>query len=437
MIPSNFELVATVIFILAVLHTFLTPVIFDLSAHFRQQKKEDTKNWKTHHFYAEILHLLSEVEVVFGIWLIPLFFWFALSQGWSNLTSYLSERDYSDAIYILVIFTAISSRPIITFVEKMMNFIAKLGGDTPGAWWWTILSVGPLLGSLIKEPGAMAICSILLVHKFYHYNPPKAFQYATFGLLFANISVGGMLSAFSSRSLFFLAKEWKWNSWDVFSQFGWKAVISIIIANLVYYFIFRKGFSKNFPQKIPALEKDEEVLPPPFWLTLLHIIFVACIVLTSDSTPIFLGVFLLFLGLHKATSFYQSPLHLKKAILVAFFFASLIIHGELQGWWIVPLMEHATYLTTMGISFVLSTIVDNATVGYMVRGIPNFDEVDRYLAVAGAMAAGGLTVIANAPNPIGISILRDTFKGRISFSKIFLGALFPSLLSFFIFWFLR
>ena len=435
--PTTFELFATIIFALAIVHTLLSTLIFEWSRSLASRRVEGTRNWKYYHFFSELTYLLSEVEVIFGFWILPIFGWFIAHRGWGTFVDYINARDFTAAYYIMVIVVVIASRPIVTFVERVMEWIARLGKDTPGAWWWTILTIGPLLGSLIKEPGAMTICALLLAAKFYHYNPPKSFQYATMGLLFANISVGGMLSSFSSRALFFVAKDWEWSSWDLMRMFGWKAVVGILIANASYYFIFRKGFVENFPEKIPALEKEESKRPTPFWITLIHILFVAAIVFTGESRTLFLGVFLIFLAFHRATSFYQGKLHLKAAILVAFFFASLIIHGELQGWWIIPLIKNTSNFATAVISFVLSAFADNATLGYLVVDIPNLEHIERYLIVAGYMAAGGLTVIANAPNPIGLSILRPAFKGHVSFFKFFMGALPPSLLYFFIFWILK
>lgn len=435
--PTTFELIATIIFVVAIIHTLLSTLIFEFSQSLAKWKVEGAKNWKYYHFSSELLYLFSEVEVIFGFWVIPLFAWFTITHGWDALISYLNARDFTSAYYIMVIIVVISSRPIITFIERVMEWIARLGQDTPGAWWWTIMTLGPLLGSLIKESGAMTISALLLVAKFYRYHPPKIFQYATMGLLFASVSVGGMLSAFSSRALFFVAKDWEWSSWDMMRMFGWKALLGILIANTVYYFIFRKGFKKHFPKTIPALAKKDSRRPTPLWITLIHIIFVAAIVLTGESVPLFLGVFLLFLAFCRATSFYQGKLHLKQAILVAFFFASLIIHGELQGWWIMPLIKNTSHFASAVISFVLSAFADNATLGYLVVDIPNLEHIERYLIVAGYMAAGGLTVIANAPNPIGLSILRPAFKGHVSFFKFFMGALPPSLLYFFIFWILK
>ncbi len=434
----TFQIISTIIFVLAIIHTFLTPPLYAYSQKFAILKEAYPKKWKHYHFLSEAFYLLSEIEIVFGIWLIPLILFSILLQGWNPTLSYLNTRDYDHALYITVIIVVIGSRPIITFAEKVLEWIARLGNDSPDAWWWTILVVGPILGALLKEPAAMALSAILLTKKFYPYHPSRAFQYATLGLLFANISVGGMFTTFSSRALFIVADKWDWDWQYMLTTFGWKVLIGLFLATGLYYFLFHKEFRRGrFPKSLPALEKDEAQHPTPIWITLIHLVFVALIVMTSDSMPIFIGIFFLFLGFWKATSFYQTPLHLKSAILVGFFFASLIIHGELQGWWIVPLMQNLNHFGAMIVSFVLSAFVDNAIVSYITLDIPQFDDVKHYLIISGAMSAGALTVIANAPNPVGHAILRPSFKGKLSLLGLFLGALAPSLIYLTLFWLFR
>ncbi len=429
----NIELMATLIFGLAILHTLFTPTFFKLSQNLADGKKHQPRYFKLFHFLSELFHLLGEVEVVFGLWLIPLILLLTWGQGWQPTAAYLNSRDYSYALYITVIVVVIGSRPIISFAQRLLEWIARLGGDSPGAWWLTILIVGPLLGALIKEPAAMALSAILLTRKFYPYPMSVPFRYATLGLLFANISVGGMLTPFASRALFIVADQQGWGWGYMMTHFGWKAALGILLSTALYYFLFRKGFSA-FPAKLPALEKQELERPTPLWITVINLCFMAGIILTSGTPAIFMGIFVLFLGFWTATSFYQSALHLKPAILVGFFFASLLIHGELQEWWIVPFIRGLSNGAAMLASYGLSAIMDNAMVTYLT-----VDLVDKqYFVITGALSAGALTIVANVPNPIGHSILRDSFVQRtISFFGLFVGALTPSLIYLALFWFFR
>ena len=147
---SPFNLFSAIIFGLAILNMFLTPKLYSISRHFSNLRDQKTKYWKHHHFFAEAFYLLSEVEVVFGLWLIPLFIGFTYFYSWNDAVQYLHSRDYTSALYILVIVVVVSSRPIIHFAEKILEYIARLGGDTPGAWWLTILTIGPLFGAIMK-----------------------------------------------------------------------------------------------------------------------------------------------------------------------------------------------------------------------------------------------------------------------------------------------
>ncbi|MEZ5315595.1 MAG: putative Na+/H+ antiporter [Chlamydiales bacterium] len=430
----TFQIISTMIFFLAILHTFLTPALLSYSRKIAKLKDIYPQKWNLYHFLSEVLYLLSEVEVVFGLWLFPLLIAFTWLKGWDETLHYLNTRQYTHAIYITVILVVIGSRPIITFAENILESIARLGKDSPAAWWWSILTISPLIGALIKEPAAMALSAILLSKKFYPYGPSRNFSYATLGLLFANISVGGMLTSFSSRALFIVANKWDWSWSYMFTRFGWKGMLGIFISTSLYYLFFRHEFkSRRFPKILVPLKK-KETRSTPLWITLIHLCFLVLIVITGEITLIFLGIFLLFLGFWKATTFYQTPLHLQSAVLVGFFFASLIIHGELQSWWIIPLMQNLNYFGAMGVSFLLSAFMDNAVISYITLELPKYDDLKHYLVIVGAMSAGSLTVIANAPNPVGHALLRGSFNGKISFFFLFLGGVMPALIYLFLFW---
>ncbi len=425
--PTPFQIFDTFIFFIAVIHTFLTPTLFTWSQHLKRLKTKQRSRWRFYHFASEMVYLLSEVEVVFGIWLIPLLIGYVAFFNWSAMVSYLNSRDYTQALYIMVIVVVIGSRPIIVCVEKFLMWIARAGGNTPAAWWWTILTIGPLLSIILKEPGAMALSAILLARKFYPYQPSRAFKYATLGLLFANVSIAGTLTPFASRSLLLVLKKWHWDFSYLFMKFGWKALVAILLANLGYFLFFHKEFESFRKPKTRAEKKDHKPLPP-LWITLVHVGFVTLTALTGDHPPLFLGIFILYLGFHRATSFYQQALELKSAILVGFFFASLITHAELQGWWIFAVLKPLNEWGMMWGAFILSALVDNATILYLASEMPHLSMQQQYALVVGAMAAGGLSVIANAPNPIGHAILRSSFRGKISFSRLFMGAFFPTLI---------
>ncbi len=182
---------------------------------------------------------MGEVEAVFGIWLVPLFIAVVLMKGWPTLVGYITSLNPAEPVFVVVIMAIASSRPILRLTENWLAKLAALGGSTPGAWWLSILTLGPLLGSFITEPAAMTICALLLRQKFYALKPSKRLSYATLGLLFVNISVGGTLTHFAAPPVVMVATKWSWDLNYMLTNFGWKAALGIIIANIVYYLRFR------------------------------------------------------------------------------------------------------------------------------------------------------------------------------------------------------
>ena len=80
-------------------------------------------------------------------------------------------------------------------------------------------------------------------------------------------------------------------------------------------------------------------------------------------------------------------------------------------------------------STVLTAFNDNALITYLASLVPNLDESLKIAVVAGAVTGGGLTVIANAPNPAGQALLNRFFDGAIRPVGLFLGALPPTVIA--------
>src|SRR5690606_5318703 len=221
--------------------------------------------------------------------------------------------------------------------------IARLGGGTPAAWWLSILTLGPLLGSFITEPAAMTICALLLARQFYDLQPRLPLRYATLGLLFVNVSIGGTLTHFAAPPVLMVARAWGWDTAFMMQTIGWRAALAIVASNLVYYAVFRSEL-RSLAEKpaIPDVDIAERdtaglvptLLPVPAWLIVAHILFMGWTVFTSHYPALFIGGFLVFLGFARATAACQSQVELKPPLLVGFFLAGLVIHGGLQGWWI-------------------------------------------------------------------------------------------------------
>ena len=177
----------------------------------------------------------------------------------------------------------------------------------------------------------------------------------------------------------------------------------------------------------------------PLWLTGLHMATLAMVVAFAHHPDVFFGVFVLFLGLVKATDEFQDALKVKEGLLVGFFLAGLVTLGSLQEYWLKPLIQSlggtALFFGATG----LTAITDNAALTYLGSLVEGIADPLKYALVAGAVTGGGLTVIANAPNPAGAGILQDSkvFEGEgISPARLFLAALWPTAVAIAAFWFI-
>jgi hypothetical protein len=435
-----FNLVATVIFLLAIVHTFGAARFVGL-AHKAQRRHDEQRRAEglptRPSVRAELLHFLGEVEVVFGLWAVVLMVAITWVRGWETTQHYVNDTvNYTEALFVVVIMALASTRPIVVFAEAALERVARLGGATPAAWWLAILTVGPLLGSFITEPAAMTICALLLARQFYDLRPSKRLKYATLGLLFVNISIGGTLTHFAAPPVLMVARPWGWDTPFMMGHFGWRSTLAILVSNAVYYLVFRRELTALAGRPAKAeIEIAEDgapadaLLPVPPWLTVVHLLFMAWTVMNAHYRAIFMSGFLIFLGVSKATAAYQSRVELKSPLLVGFFLAGLVIHGGLQGWWIGPVLsslpEHPLFFGATG----LTAFNDNALITYLATLVPDLDERLKIAVVEGAVTGGGLTVIANAPNPAGQALLSRFFGGAVNPLGLLAGALLPTLVA--------
>ena len=462
--------VATFLFLGAILHTFLAPRLTKLSHRWQREHhayieregltggaKPQADARDDVSFKAVAAHFLGEVEAVFGIWVLPLLLAIILMKGWPTAQNYIGQGvNFTEAMFVVVILAIAGTRPVLRFAEGTMARIASLGGGSPRAWWFTILTAGPLLGSLITEPAAMTLCALLLGRRFYELRPSQRLAYATLGLLFVNVSVGGTLTNFAAPPVLMVAERWDWSSGYMLTHFGDKAAVSILIANVGYYIFFRKEFATlgqppspscgSRPVRAPEPAESSAVQAEQTWerrtdavplaVTAVHLFFLAWTVFNAHEPALFIGGFLFFLAFTTATEHHQNPVALKPALLVGFFLAGLVVHGGLQAWWIAPILGGLGELPLFFGATVLTAFNDNAAITYLATLAPNFTEGMKYAVVAGAVAGGGLTVIANAPNPAGQSLLARHFPDGISPLGLLAGAAAPTavVLAVFLLW---
>ena len=429
-----FNLVGSLIFLCAILHTFVAGPLLAKAEHLhhehesvmQQQGASYEEIERTTPMKVHLLHFLGEVEAIFGIWVIALAAAVIGFYDWGTFKHYMAHTViYIEPVFLVVIMTLASTKPVLKLSEKILGVVAGLGGHSPAAWWLSILTIAPMLGSFITEPAAMTISALLLSHQFYDLKPTPRLAYATIGLLFVNISVGGTVTHFAAPPVLMVAEPWGWTLGFMATHFGWKALLGIVISNVIYYLVFRKDLAALKPQE-GSSDGDEE--GTPVWITLVHLLFMAWTVLNAHEPPLFIGGFLMFLGFAVITQRYQGESSLKAAVLVGFFLAGLVTHGGVQAWWIAPVLSSLPDLPLMIGATILTAFNDNAAITYLSTLVPGFAITAKYAVVAGAVTGGGLTVIANAPNPAGQSILQKYFPGGVNPAKLVLSAILPTII---------
>lgn len=421
--PSVNEILATVLFVLAILHTF-TVKRFAYWAH----------KYERGSILENVLHFLAETEVVFGLWAAVLFIGIAIiGRSSEAAVTYIESLNFTEAKFVVVVMVVAATRPVVSLVERILNAVAGVLPLPKGlAFYVTALVLGPLLGSFITEPAAMTLLAIVLKRRYFDQAISRRLAYATLGLLFVNVSIGGTLTHFAAPPVLMVAKTWNWDTQFMFTHFGWRAAISAVASTALVALIFRREL-----QSVEPVENRSG--PVPMWLTTLHLLFLGAVVVFAHHPDVFFGVFMLFLGLTTATREYQDNLKLREGLLVGFFLAGLVTLGSLQEYWLKPLITNLDGARLFYGAIALTAITDNAALTYLgslVEGI-NFDL--KYALVAGAVTGGGLTVIANAPNPAGIGILQSAkvFGSEgISPLGLFAGALLPTLVAIICFWFI-
>jgi hypothetical protein len=436
--PAN--IVATGIFALAILHTFLAPRVLALAHHIQHRADRDADAMRRPRqpvFLSEVLHFVGEVEVVFGLWAVVLLAAATWARGWTLTKHYVNDTvNYTEPLFVVVIMALASTRPIIVLAERAMGKVAALGRSTPAAWWFATLTIGPLLGSFITEPAAMTICAVLLSRQFFDLGPSQRLKYATLGLLFVNVSIGGTLTHFAAPPILMVARPWGWDLAHVMSHFGWRTLLAVSGSALLYFAIFRAelqalamrpaAVDTEVPDADAVASGSGVLLPVPAWIIVAHGVFMAWTVMNAHYPALFIGGFLFFLGFVKATSAYQAEVSLKSPLLVGFFLAGLVIHGGLQGWWIAPVLASLRETPLFFGAALLTAFNDNALITYLATLVPNLSEGAKMAVVEGAVTGGGLTVIANAPNPAGQAILARFFGGAVAPLSLAAAALLPT-----------
>jgi Putative Na+/H+ antiporter len=409
--PSLIQVIAAVLFGIAVLHTFSTK-FFERLAHRQPQ-------------HAGIWHLMGEVEVVFGFWaLVLMFFMFGIS-GKAEATAYLDSRNFTEPLFVFAIMVIAATRPIMQFAGGAVNVLARYVPLPRGmALYFLTLSAIPLLGSFITEPAAMTLAALMLRDSLFSKEVSTKLKYTTLGVLFVNISIGGTLTPFAAPPVLMVAAKWNWDLWFMLTHFGWKSAVAVLVNAGCAMLLFRKELGH---MGVPAKASEPGV---PLTVIAVHLLFLALVVVFAHHPAVFLGLFLFFLGFTTAYQRHQNPLILREALLVAFFLAGLVVLGGLQQWWLEPVLMGMDANSVYFGATALTAITDNAALTYLGSLVDGLSQEFKISLVAGAVTGGGLTLIANAPNPAGAAILKEKFSdSAIQPLGLLIAALPPTLVA--------
>jgi len=402
---TTLQLTGAILFAIALVHTFSTKLFHTLA--------------RRHPRHAGLFHLLGEVEVVFGFWAFVLILAMALLAGGGEAVAYAESRQYTEPLFVFVVMVIAASQPVLDAVRDLLALIARLAPvRTEVALCWLGLALVPLSGSLITEPAAMTLAALMLAPQVFRPGVPEWLKYGALGVLFVNVSIGGTLTSYAAPPVLMVAGTWGWDSAFMASTFGWRAALAVLFNATVVTLLLRRHLAPgNVVQDVRM----------PRIVSAVHLLLLAGVVLAAHHPVLFIGLFLFFLGYTQAYPKHQSPLILKEGLLVGFFLAGLVVLGGMQQWWLQPLVSSLEPTALFFGALALTAITDNAALTYLGSLIEGLSDHAKYMLVAGAVGGGGLTVIANAPNPAGAALLREGFEdGSIGMGGLFLGALGPT-----------
>ena len=403
------NIISAAVFFLAIIHTF--------SIKFFEKLAIKYKN------HGKLFHLLSEVEVVFGFWAAILIIFLCINNSFDYTMKYLEEQDYTEPLFIFVIMVIAASKPILDFCLYSILQISKLvPANRSLVVFFITISFVPLLGSFITEPAAMTLAALLLKDYYFSKKISSNLMYAVIGVLFVNVSIGGTLTPYAAPPILMVADKWDWNLLFMLKTFGWKSSLAVIV-NALFITLF---YSKELKRLKQDYQRDIKSSKPTI-VTIVHVVFLIAVVYCIHHPILFLGLFIFFLGFTHVYNKYQNKLFLREGLLVGFFLVGLIILGGQQKWWLQPLIKNLNSdVMWYGVT-ILTAITDNAALTYLGSLVDGLTNELKYALVAGAVTGGGLTVIANAPNPAGYSILKNNFPNKtISPLKLFLFAIPPT-----------
>ncbi len=411
------EKLGSLFFGLGLIHCFGAGFFQKLSRKYKHQAR-----------LHQLFHILGEVELVFFIWVLVFFLCEFILHGPAGIISTVTGTSYVEPIFVFAIMALCSSRPILFIAEKAIAVCSRAIHRTtrfPEIFCelFVILFLTPLLGSLITEPAAMTVAALILNRMLK--SKDQGLLYMMLAVLFVNVSVGGSLTSFAAPPILMVAKTWNWDTAFIFGHFGWKSTLACFINSILFIFIFRSQLKESFSKLIDILKHQKL----PIGIIAVHLISLALLICFSHEQYKIIVSFAAFYLFVVLTQKYQSRLRLKESLLVAIFLSSILILGPFQTWWLQPLLAKMSDTLLFWGATGLTAVTDNAALTYLGSQVSNLSETAKIALVEGALAGGGLTLIANAPNLTGATLLQEKFPNQqISSWHLLKSALLPTLI---------
>ena len=390
-------------------------------------------------FQNPLLHLLSEVEFVFVFWGALYLSARCILSGWEESQTWLLGQSFAEPVFVFFIMTIASTRPVLDTAGRIIGSFARalprvaLLRSQKGGLLFSLLTIGPLLGSFITEPAAMTVTALLLRDQIWGRSPSMKLRNSTISFLFVNISIGGLLTSFAAPPVLMVAHLWNWDTRVIFATFGWKAILAVALNSLLLVRLNQDELGKDAPS--PPSHEAPHAQTRTRAVAGIQLLLVAGTVALSHHPLLLLALSPAVLIYLKITRTHQGPVHFGPGLLVGGFLAGLTLLTADQGFWVSPLLTRMSDFKLYFGATLLTAITDNAALTSLAARAEGFPEASRYAVMAGAVVGGGLTLIANAPNPAGYSILKDRFGEKgLSSLALLKNALLPTLIAGGLFW---
>jgi hypothetical protein len=381
-------------------------------------------------FKHPALHLLSEVEFIFAFWGALYLGFRALMSTENTFLPWLTGLSFSEPLFVFAIMLAAATTPILNLSEILIRRTAQLLPfpkhlkATKVPLTFGILTLGPLLGSLITEPAAMTVSALLIRGRILGPTSSRKLLYSMIATLFVNVSIGGVLTSFAAPPVLMVAHAWNWDTFWMLATFGLRACPAVIL-NAAFVLLL------NFKELKDYAPSQNGPLPTsPIPVSFLNLALIGILIFASHSPLLLLVGFAMMITFFRLTQKHQGALDFKPGLLVGGFLAGLTLLTADQGWWISPLLTTFTDGSLYLGAITLTAFTDNAALTSLATRAPGLSAHAQYLIVAGAVVGGGLTLVANAPNPVGFSILKTRFgKDGLSPFTLIAHALLPTLIA--------